>query len=89
MREQFVTAEIALKMYDMGYDENCLAFSDSDGKFEMKECRNSTLICYGDVALPLWQQVIMWLDKQGVEVIVTSNIKQDVNTMLDTLKKLK
>ena len=60
MEKQFVTYEIALKLKDLGFNEDCLAFTDDKSLF------------LGDVAeyikpcikVPLWQQVIDWLREE-------------------------
>ena len=61
MKEQFVTYEIALKLKELGFDEQCLMYFDKE---ELNYCphwfNNSSLIPNGDISAPLWQQVIDW-----------------------------
>ena len=67
MKEQFVTYEIALKLKELGFDEECLtAFSDDKYHDLLHLCENHTegnftieLFQYG-IKAPLWQQVIDW-----------------------------
>jgi hypothetical protein len=77
MEKQFVTYEIALKLKELGFDEECL------GYFHSKELslyptqfhpyhlgKNSEEILYNtDCTAPLWQQVIDWFrDKHHTNI---------------------
>ena len=54
MKEQFVTYEIALKLKELGFDEECFGWYGSQGILNQKyDLENTTLA-------PLWQQVIDW-----------------------------
>lgn len=82
MNEQFVPYEIALKLKEKGFDEECLAYwvdkdtlrgcgailFEVDGFFKNSLSPEKYLI-----ATPLWQQVIDWLEsKHGVAINVTT-----------------
>ena len=69
MKEQFTTYEIALKLKELGFDEECFAYFHPDSDFCMFEYydlerQNSTIQShYGGIkqcTAPLWQQVIDW-----------------------------
>lgn len=67
MKKQFVTYEIALKLKELGFDEECLAYFNNDKYRDLIcTCENGmdgdfTVHHYsGDVNAPLWQQVIDW-----------------------------
>ena len=86
MKEQFVTYEIALKLKELGFDEECFgAFITKDRgylivntttEFEfgirLHQTENSTLA-------PLWQQAIDWFDKQyGYDIVVLKESVEDL-----------
>jgi hypothetical protein len=70
MKEQFVTYEIALRLKELGFNEECFGYFDENSEFNMFEYfdlerQNSTIQSdYGGIkqcTAPLWQQVIDWL----------------------------
>ena len=70
MKEQFVTYEIALKLKELGFDEECLAWYDKDKQFQLL---NTNVFPNGAInqkniypRAPLWQQVWSFLDDNGV-----------------------
>jgi hypothetical protein len=78
MKTQFVPYNIAKKLRDLGFDEDCLAYYDPDGTIRPI----GPLIFYYDglsrnsgyqdiIAAPLWQQVTKWLrDTKKINVFV-------------------
>ena len=70
MKEQFVTYEIALKLKELGFNEECLAYyhdktepylcrylDSNNGAFNIN-CRH--VLFDTDCTAPLWQQAIDW-----------------------------
>jgi hypothetical protein len=85
MEKEFVTYEIALKLKELGFDEECLAY------FEDKELTHGMLNSVGKkryLIAPLWQQVIDWfLSQYNIWIIVdTSLIKFYKNDELQPSK---
>ena len=75
MNEQFVTFEIALKLKELGFDEECLAYywlMNKDVR-EFMYCGEPTRISKDKthLALPLWQQAVDWL---RTKFMITINI---------------
>lgn len=77
MEEQFVTYEIALKLKELGFDEECLGYysngmqdvyfkffnNDEDSKFLEQN--------YKDFNAPLWQQVFDWFrEKHKINILI-------------------
>lgn len=72
MKNQFVPYNIALKLKELGFDEECFDYYVPKGKaisdifnnnFELKKYNSETNHIYGYVGLvsrPLWQQAIDW-----------------------------
>lgn len=82
MKQQFITYEIALKLKELGFDEECLYayYHKSDLKnfkenhYMLVGDRNNTQLTDGRISAPLWQQVIDWFRvKYNVLIIVYSN----------------
>ena len=69
MEEIFVTKEIALKVQELGFDNNkCIMGLSEQGRYRHKFAitnKNETIICWDkydkDILLPTWEQVIEWL----------------------------
>ena len=67
MKEQFVTYEIALKLKELGFDEECLGayIPDENNYLEIggifKECKSL-------IKAPLWQQAIDWLNSKNLYI---------------------
>lgn len=83
MNKEFVTHEIAVKLYEKGFDEPCIAHYTSAGDFrrsggylevsqEFRAIKNSEVFVDGWVMAPLYQQVINWLrEKHYMHVHIT------------------
>ena len=84
MKEQFVPYEIALKLKELGFDKECLAWfaenkeiqiaPDVYKKWTSKPLTNLNIIKVFNIdciTAPLWQQVIDWLkEKHGIFVFI-------------------
>lgn len=82
MEKQFVPYELALKLKELGFNENCIAFKGSKGKIsycsqkEYDEEGYPILIFHNNngspwVSLPLWQQAFDWFrEKYEFEVAI-------------------
>jgi len=76
MKNQFVTPEIAFKLKGLGFNEECLAYYLGNGGF-VALSQNKTYFLteknsnftdefdLNNCVIPLWQQVIDWLDFKG------------------------
>lgn len=91
MKEQFVTYEIALKLKELGFDEECLAYFNNDKYRDLIcTCENGmdgdfTVHHYsGDVNAPLWQQVIDWL-RENYNIYIW---EQPINSFIDDEEEL-
>jgi hypothetical protein len=80
----FVTYEIALKLKEKGFNEQCLAFFNGVGD-DMLQPIDTDFINFREIgeciAAPLWQQVIDWLEREHwvdfwAVPILTPNPKQ-------------
>ena len=71
MKEQFVPYELALKLKELGFDEECLgAYNQSDNNkfmiapqlssYEINTGKNSDRTDINVVTAPLWQQAFDW-----------------------------
>lgn len=72
MREQFVPFEIALKLKEKGFDQQCLAYYNTDPYLKIPVF-NLTKPFEHEWVLPtpLWQQVIDWLrEKHSIMICV-------------------
>jgi hypothetical protein len=86
MKEQFCTYEISLKLKEIGFDEDCLAYykdtkivgvnrwDRKDFEFHYISLKEITNITSEIVLAPLWQQVIDWLHCKGVFIIINMDI---------------
>lgn len=88
MKEQFVTYEIALKLKELGFDEECLTSFEPGWNFNMPSGRTKNNSNYPKenvinqkCAAPLWQQVIDWFRKKhDVHIIFSVNpYSTDIN----------
>ena len=69
MKEQFVTLEIALKLKELGFNEECLGhFVYNSGEIHTLHSGTSGSNKQTDsiTLAPLWQQVIDWLDSKNI-----------------------
>lgn len=68
IESQFVTYEIALKLKELSFDEECLKWGNGTTDvwaIEINLVKNSeTWLKDFDCTLPLWQQAIDWLRKE-------------------------
>jgi hypothetical protein len=73
MKEQFVSYEIAIKLKEKGFMEECFGFYYYDASFKKyrlvyKESSNDYL---NSINAPLWQQVIDWLrEKHNIDISI-------------------
>jgi hypothetical protein len=97
MTEQFVPYEIALKLKEKHFNEQCLAFFNGVGD-DMLQPIDTDFINFreiGDcVAAPLWQQVIDWLREKHSLDIMTRQLQLDGRayykiTKIETEDKIK
>ena len=78
MQREFVTYEIALKLKELGFNEECLAaFSDDEYHDLLHLCENHTEGNFTiessryRIKAPLWQQVIDWFrEKYGIYILI-------------------
>ena len=62
MEEQFIPYEQALKLEELGFDEECLAYQNNTLIiYDNEEFSKNSQFVGNTVAIPLWQQVIDWL----------------------------
>jgi hypothetical protein len=103
MEEEFATYEIALKLKELGFKKECLAFYDKNedlhlisyGRVTYNNSHDSIaihpyyrLVC----SAPLWQQVIDWFREEHGVIIgyLNVNIKTDLQFMwsISTIKEI-
>jgi hypothetical protein len=85
MEKQFVTNEIAFKLKKLEFDEPCIkmvliggavGFSSKESGILQSPITNSQGGKY-TITLPLWQQVIDWLDETyDISIVVAKNSKE-------------
>ena len=100
MKNQFVTYEIADKLYDLGFKESCFGYYDSNeaDKTRVFGKPSITLNGYYDnknytgvkselIAAPLWQQVIDWLfSKHNIKIVEALNTGWEVGVFYEEQK---
>ena len=70
MKEQFVTYEIALKLKELGFDEECFGLYKNKILFRYYETFTWNDFS-NSIKAPLWQQVIDWLrEEHGIHIII-------------------
>lgn len=71
MKEQFVTYEIALKLKELGFDEECFGYYSEQHDKTKFLCLYQEEDYFDEIRLeaPLWQQVIDWLREKHDIVI--------------------
>lgn len=79
--KQFVTYETALKLKELGFDEKCFKYYESDKRliwFDYDHSLSNYVI--GDaITAPLWQQVIDWFRKEyDIHINIDRNVHEDV-----------
>lgn len=85
MKKQFVTYEIALKLKELGFDEECMAYykdkkmsgvnkwNREDFEFHSINIKDVTNTTSEIVLAPLWQQVIDWFrEKYNIHTNIIS-----------------
>ena len=78
MKEQFVTYEIALKLKELGFDEECFGRYEgadyylekwNEVKLEPTHTTSQNTFSWQLASAPLWQQVIDWIrEKYGIHI---------------------
>ena len=61
MEKQFVTYEIALKLKELGFDEECCAIYRKDRLYPILGFEKINSTKQSVITAPLWQQVFDWL----------------------------
>jgi len=81
MKEQFVPYEIALKLKEKHFNEQCLAFFNGVGD-DMLQPIDTDFINFREigecVAAPLWQQVIDWFENNHIWINITPPYGKDI-----------
>ena len=72
MQKQFVTYEIAKKLKELGFDEECFGYYSYSKKLFLGNGKDA--YNYKDIiSAPLWQQAIDWIaEKYKIEIATTS-----------------
>ena len=73
MKKQFVTYEVALKLKELGFDEECLGYFGIQNELKIEISYNSdpNLIRRNFISAPLWQQVIDWFrEKHNIYIYI-------------------
>ena len=79
MKKQFVTYEIALKLKELGFDEECLGYYTINNKGLLYPYNMHKYIYRKDFlcVAPLWQQVIDWLrEKYNLYISIEANFSK-------------
>ena len=94
MKKQFVTYEIALKLKELGFDEECFGRYEgadyylekwNEVKLEPTHTTSQNTFSWQLASAPLWQQVIDWLrEKHNIHISIYP--KMDVNCVDYTVK---
>jgi hypothetical protein len=85
MKKEFVTYEIALKLKELGFDEECIGcFCIDCGEesfiFSYKFRKNSKLKSH--ITAPLWQQVIDWFrETHQIYITIDFAVRVDESTL--------
>ena len=75
MQEQFVTYEIALKLKELGFDEECLKLWEHTEFYTVlvSPREYKKVISERFIKAPLWQQVIDWFrEKHNMSILIPS-----------------
>lgn len=65
MQEQFLPYELALKLKELGFNEECIATFDEDENFELQDFeQNYDTFPSHIIAVPLWQQAFEWFEEK-------------------------
>lgn len=77
MKEQFCTYEIALKLKELGFNEECLA---SYFEWPIPDRGTFELSLRGTIHAPFWQQAIDWFrEKYDLHIVVTVNPYSEID----------
>lgn len=68
MQKQFVTYEIALKLKELVFDEECLARFEEDNYLHIVTSNNIGRRKF--IQVPIWQQVFDWLDLKRCHITI-------------------
>lgn len=70
MKDQFIPYELAVKLKELGFNEECIATFDEDENFELQDFeQNYDTFPSHIIAAPLWQQAFDWFrDKYGLHI---------------------
>ncbi len=87
IQEQFVPYEIALKLKELGFDEECFGYyydkTDNIQTSYSFHFNGKGERLANDVNAPLFQQVIQWLrEKYNIHIIVKSYNDEELNQIL-------
>lgn len=95
IRNQFVNYEIALKLKELGFDEECLTYYIPNRKliteifpntFNVSKFNSETNHIYGKkglVSAPLWQQCLDWFrEKQDIHIVINHYNDEEANQIL-------
>lgn len=76
MKEQFVTYEIALRLKELGFDEECFGYytEQHDGSYFLCVYQEEEEFSKIRIGAPLWQQVIDWFYDKGIFIIISMDI---------------
>ena len=75
MEEQFVTYEIALKLKELGFDEEVCALYRHERLYPILGFEKINSIKQSVIAAPLWQQVIDWLrEKRDIHLYLPKSV---------------
>ena len=79
MKEQFVTYEIALKLKELAFDEECFGYYSEQYDKTQFLCLYQEEDYFDEIRLeaPLWQQVIDWFDEKNIHIII--NFPQSIS----------
>lgn len=74
LENQFVPFELAVKLKELGFDEECLSFYNQNGKLNQSRIDSFNWVInnssynvnkLGYIAAPLWQQAFDWFRNKG------------------------
>ena len=80
MNHLFVSYELALKLKEKGFDDECLGWIETDGYIFLptfvRLVKNTN--CHGsNCAVPTYQQVVDWLrEKHDINIIIDTNVSK-------------
>jgi len=78
MEKQFVPYEQALKLKELGFDDECFGFYTELGNIVIKENVKKQDCTTNKCIAPIWQQVFDWFDK---EFSLLGEIYKDYKTL--------